>query len=160
MLDQLYGKPSISWKRTQVFLILLFWITRLKTSKSTRFTTRFNAILGRFTPYQLILSTLTMLYAIKHSDAILGLQAPEPLARLYSRNYYRATWIVTALDAGFATAMTIEPKWCRDIASVAFSVYYLLFANEADQKVRLSSRSCTVKRVTADFVHTKRERNS
>lgn len=140
MLDQLYGKPSISWKRTQVFLILLFWITRIKVaqSHSNTFIARFNTLLAHFSPYQLVLSTLTVLYAIKNSDAILGLQAPEPLARLYARNYYRATWIVTALDAGFATAMTIEPKWARDISSVLFSGYYLLFANEADQKVRFS----------------------
>lgn len=46
-----------------------------------------------------------------------------------------ATWIVTALDAGFATAMSIRWKWLRDIASLAFSGYYLLFANEADEKV-------------------------
>lgn len=47
----------------------------------------------------------------------------------------RATWIATALDAGFATAMTIRWKWIRDISSLAFSGYYLFFANEADEKV-------------------------
>jgi hypothetical protein len=47
-----------------------------------------------------------------------------------------ATWIVTALDAGFATAMGIKWKWLRDLASLAFSGYYLLFAHEADEKVR------------------------
>ena len=46
------------------------------------------------------------------------------------------TWIVTALDAGFATAMPVKPKWLRDILSVAFSGYYLIFAHEADEKVR------------------------
>lgn len=139
MLDQIYGKPSISWKRTQVFIVLLFWISRIvKTSAtpSNRLVRRINSILSRFTPYQLILSTLTILYGIKNSDALLGLQAPEPLARLYSRSYYRATFVVTALDAGFATAMTIEPKWLRDLFSVAFSGYYLFAANQADEKVR------------------------
>lgn len=42
---------------------------------------------------------------------------------------------MTALDAGFATAMDIKPKWIRDIFSVAFTGYYLLFASEADEKV-------------------------
>lgn len=51
------------------------------------------------------------------------------------RNYYRATWIVTAFDAGFATAMNIKPKFIRDILSIAFTGYYLLFASEADEKV-------------------------
>ena len=92
-------------------------------------------------------------------DKILGLEAPEPLARLvrpveiasliprthfaqslqYSPSYYRATWIVTGLDAGFATAMAIRPKWLRDIASLVFSVYYMIYAQEADEKVRRTS---------------------
>lgn len=166
MLDQLYGKPSSSWKRTQIFLVLLFWTTRLVKGnpKGPRlfFLRRLNRFLSRFTPWQIVLSTFTLIYAVKHSDTVLGLQAPVPLARLYSRvcsrfyyfeeggsgankrlaqDYYRATWIVTALDAGFATAMTIHPKWIRDIFSLAFSGYYLLFANEADEKVRRSNRA-------------------
>jgi hypothetical protein len=43
---------------------------------------------------------------------------------------------VTALDTGFATAMHVKPKWLRDILSLLFSGYYLLFANDADEKVR------------------------
>ena len=80
--------------------------------------------------------------------------AHEPLARLvsfirslffliwcnysfqYAPPYYRATWIITGLDAGFATAMSIRQKWLRDICSVVFSLYYIIFANEADEKVR------------------------
>jgi len=46
---------------------------------------------------------------------------------------------VTALDAGFATAMDIKPKFIRDIFSILFSGYYLLFASEADEKVGQSS---------------------
>jgi hypothetical protein len=45
---------------------------------------------------------------------------------------------VTALDAGFATAMDIKPKFIRDIFSILFSGYYLLFASEADEKVSLT----------------------
>ena len=55
----------------------------------------------------------------------------------YSRAYYRATWISTALDAGFATAMTIRPRVLKDFCSVVFSLYYLVYANEADEKVCL-----------------------
>lgn len=55
----------------------------------------------------------------------------------YSPNYYRATWISTGFDAGFATAMTIRPKWLKDICSVLFSVYYIVYATEADEKVHL-----------------------
>jgi len=53
----------------------------------------------------------------------------------YSPSYYRATWVVTGLDAGFATAMAIRPKWLRNIASIIFSVYYMIYAQEADEKV-------------------------
>lgn len=123
----------------QVFLVLLFWTFRIvkgdHRGPPLPLFRRLNRLLARFTPWQIIASTLTLLYAVKHGDAILGLQAPEPLARLYSRNYYRATWIVTALDAGFATAMNIRYKWLRDIFSIAFSGYYLLFSSEADEKV-------------------------
>lgn len=32
--------------------------------------------------------------------------------------------------------MTIRPKWLKDICSILFSVYYIIYANEADEKVR------------------------
>lgn len=57
---------------------------------TSRLAKAINARLGRFTPWQIILSVLTTVYAFKNGDKLLGLQAPEPLARLYSRNYYRA----------------------------------------------------------------------
>jgi hypothetical protein len=31
--------------------------------------------------------------------------------------------------------MSIRPKWLRDICSIIFSVYYVIYANEADEKV-------------------------
>ncbi|GAA5967595.1 hypothetical protein JCM11641_005706 [Rhodosporidiobolus odoratus] len=148
MLDQVAGRPSPSWRRTQVFTVLLFWLLRVSFGSRTPprlfWLRRLNRLLHRFSPWQLILSTLTLVYAFRHADVLLGLQAPEPLARLYSRDYYRATWIVTALDAGFATAMGIKWKWLRDIASLTFSGYYLLFAHEADEKIRKYRAFCTV----------------
>lgn len=98
-------------------------------------------------------------YTVKNADSLLGLQAPEPLAKLYSRDFYRATWMgaymalrdhyllakfdactllspsAVALDTGFASAMHVRPKWLRDILSMLFSGYYLFFAHEADEKV-------------------------
>ncbi|TEB38251.1 hormone-sensitive lipase [Coprinellus micaceus] len=140
MIDHLVGRPNPSWKRTQVYLVILFWVWRIVRGSSgpprLLFLPRVNRTLQRFTPWQIILTTLTSLYAIRNMDKILGLEAPEPLARLYSPSYYRATWIVTGLDAGFATAMAIRPKWLRDIASLVFSVYYMLYAQEADEKLR------------------------
>ena len=62
----------------------------------------------------------------------------------YSSNYYRATWISTGLDAGFATAMSIRPKWLKDICSVLFSIYYIIYATEADEKVLVHCVSATL----------------
>ncbi|KAG9004786.1 hypothetical protein FRB90_010716, partial [Tulasnella sp. 427] len=122
-----------------VYLVVLFWIIQLV--KGGRQGPRFlwirkvNRLLTRFTPWQVLVTTLTALYGIRNLNVLTGFDAPEPLARLYSRSYYRATWIATGLDAGFATAMTIKQKWLRDIASIVFSLYYLLYADAADELV-------------------------
>ncbi len=44
--------------------------------------------------------------------------------------------MLTALDAGFLTAMNIRPAFLRDVMSCLFSLFYLVFAEEADEKVR------------------------
>ena len=59
----------------------------------------------------------------------------DPSNEQYSRSYYRATYVNTAFDAGFASAMTIRPKWLKDLCSVLFSFYYLLWATEGDEVV-------------------------
>jgi acetyl esterase/lipase len=76
------------------------------------------------------------LYIARNLGKLLGLECPEPLANLYTRSYFRATWVTTALDAGFWTAMRIRRKWLRDICSIVFTVYYLIAAEQADEKVR------------------------
>ncbi|KII92745.1 hypothetical protein PLICRDRAFT_155534 [Plicaturopsis crispa FD-325 SS-3] len=140
MIDHLFGRPNPSWKRTQVFLVIIFWLWRILYGNAGAprilWLRRINRSLSRYTPWQLIVSTLCGVYATRNLDRILGLGSPEPLARLYSPSYYRATWIATGLDAGFATAMSIRPKWMRDLCSVLFSVYYIIYANEADEKLR------------------------
>lgn len=75
-------------------------------------------------------------YLRRNFARIVGLHSPEPLANKYNRDYFRATWVTTALDAGFWTAMRLKPKWVRDAASMLFSVYYLFAAEAADDKVR------------------------
>lgn len=59
----------------------------------------------------------------------------EMADRQYTRSYYRATYVNTALDAGFASAMAIRPKWLKDICSVLFGAYYLVYASEGDEVV-------------------------
>lgn len=90
----------------------------------------------RLTAWQSLVITLLWLYTARNFAKIFGLESPEPLANLYSRAYFRATWVTTALDAGFWTAMKIRQKWLRDMASMVFSVYYLFAAEQADEKVR------------------------
>lgn len=58
------------------------------------------------------------------------------MANMYDSTYFRATWVLTALDAGFWTAMKIKLTWLRDLASIVFSLFYLVAAERADEKVR------------------------
>ncbi|KAJ7838698.1 Alpha/Beta hydrolase protein [Mycena leptocephala] len=138
MIDHLFGRPNPYWKRTQVFLIIFFWMWRILRGNPRGLPLLWlrsaNKRLKRFTPWQIVASTLTAVYIVRNFDKILGLQSPEPLARLYSPSYYRATWINTGLDAGFATAMSIRTKWIRDICSVLFSGYYIIYPDQADEK--------------------------
>ncbi|KAI9456514.1 Alpha/Beta hydrolase protein [Lactarius psammicola] len=148
MIDHIVGTPSPSWKRTQVFLVIFFWLWRITwgDARGPRilWLRALNRRLDDFTPWQIIVSTLTAVYAMRNADKLIGLGAPEPLARLYAPSYYRATWINTGLDAGFATAMHIRQKWLRDICSIIFSIYYIIFANEADEKLRKFRTAPTV----------------
>ena len=84
------------------------------------------------------------LYAARNFSALVGLASPEPMANMYDPTYFRATWILTALDAGFWTAMKIRTKWLRDIASMVFSLFYLVAAEKADEKVRKVRGALTV----------------
>ncbi|WVF72296.1 hypothetical protein IAT40_007109 [Kwoniella sp. CBS 6097] len=135
------------------------WIWRLWVSWFGRrlagWMGKLNDKLQHFTPYQLILGTLTFVYALRHLDDLLGLGAPEPLARLYSRSYYRATYINTAFDAGFASAMNIRPKWLKDIASMLFTGYYLLWATEGDEVLRKFRAVCSVEMLRVTWEKTK-----
>lgn len=76
------------------------------------------------------------MYAARNFSALVGLASPEPMANMYDKTYFRATWVLTAMDAGFWTAMKIRTKWLRDIASIVFSLFYLVAAERADEKVR------------------------
>jgi len=56
-----------------------------------------------------------------------------------------------ALDAGFFTALPIRRKWIRDIASILFSGYYLIFAEAADEKVRKVRATITVEQIRVSW---------
>ncbi|GFZ46234.1 hypothetical protein JCM24511_04481 [Saitozyma sp. JCM 24511] len=132
------------------------WVALVGRSRwSVGWADKLNARLKHLTPYQLILGVLTILYACRHLGDILGVGAPDPLAAMYTRSYYRATWINTALDAGFSQAMTIRPKWFRDICSVLFSAYYLVWANEGDEVLRRFRAVCTVEMLRVTWEKTR-----
>ncbi|KAI4195729.1 MAG: hypothetical protein LQ348_002415 [Seirophora lacunosa] len=95
-----------------------------------------NRLSKRLSPWQTVVITLLWLYIARNFAKIVGLESPEPLANLYTRSYFRATWVTTALDAGFWTAMKIRSRWLRDLASMVFTIYYLVAAEQADEKVR------------------------
>ncbi|KAJ3123110.1 hypothetical protein HK100_011712, partial [Physocladia obscura] len=69
----------------------------------------------------------------------------------YTRNFYRAAWILTALDAGFLTAHTIKPKIARDFCSIVFTVFYLFNFDKADAKLHKYHASITVDMLRASW---------
>ena len=93
-------------------------------------------ISSRLSAWQTVVLTLIYLYVSRNFSKLVGLECPEPLSNLYTRSYFRATWVTTALDAGFWTAMNMRPKWLKDMASIVFTIYYLVCAEQADEKVR------------------------
>ncbi|KAK5135979.1 hypothetical protein LTR08_004233 [Meristemomyces frigidus] len=139
MIDHVLGRPSTRFRKYQVFTVVLLWSVYLYKGpphgpKPVRKLSRF--LTARLTTWRTLVVFCLSLYVSRNFARVVGLESPEPLANLYSRSYFRATWVTTALDAGFWTAMHLRPKWVRDLASVAFTVYYLICAEQADEMVR------------------------
>ncbi|KAF7714039.1 Protein btn1 [Penicillium ucsense] len=138
-LNHVLGRPSTRFRKIQVFAVVSFWsLYLLKADKhGPPFVRSISSRLsGKLTSWQTTVIIFLWLYVSRNFAKIVGLECPEPLANLYSRSFFRATWITTGLDAGFWTAMKIKPKWLRDLASLIFTVYYLIAAEQADEKVR------------------------
>ncbi|TVY41614.1 Hormone-sensitive lipase [Lachnellula subtilissima] len=139
MIDHVLGRPSNQFRKIQVLAVVSFWSFYLfRGHKHGPPTIRklSRSLSGVITPWQTLVVTLLYLYIARNLGKLLGLECPEPLANLYTRSYFRATWVTTALDAGFWTAMRIRRKWLRDMASMVFTGYYLIAAEQADEKVR------------------------
>ncbi|KAJ1736862.1 hypothetical protein LPJ72_001010 [Coemansia sp. Benny D160-2] len=143
MLDHILGKPSASVRRAQVLLTVAVTVLLVRRKRApwglrwiARWTARRLAHGRRVSLWKAALGWSTALYVIRHMDDLLGLNAPEPLREYYSRSFYRATWIFTALDAGFWTAMSVRPKALRDILSLVFTLYYLVYTDRGVEKVR------------------------
>jgi acetyl esterase/lipase len=101
--------------------------------------------------WQTVVITMMYLYAARNFSTLVGIASPEPMSNMYDTNYFRATWVLTALDAGFWTAMRIRTKWLRDLASIVFSVFYLFAAEQADEKVRKVRGMLTVEHLRVSW---------
>ncbi|OKL62073.1 hypothetical protein UA08_02953 [Talaromyces atroroseus] len=148
------GRPSTQFRKIQVLAVVSFWFSYLVRGDShgpPGLRLLSSRLRDRLTPWQTMVITVLWLYVARNFAKIMGFESPEPLANLYSRSYFRATWITTALDAGFWTAMKIRPKWLKDIASIAFSVYYLIAAEQADEKVRRVRATITLEHLRVSW---------
>lgn len=147
MIDHVLGRPSVKSRRLQVLAVLAFWSAYLvKGNKHGPPYMRFFSKMfsKKLTAWQTVVITMIYLYATRNFSTLVGLASPEPLSNMYDATYFRATWVLTALDAGFWTAMKIKTKWLRDLASIVFSVFYMIAAEKADEKVRKVRGNLTV----------------
>ncbi|KAH7090306.1 Alpha/Beta hydrolase protein [Paraphoma chrysanthemicola] len=147
MIDHVLGRPSVQFRKIQVLAVVSFWSFYLYRGDrhGPPLLRRISKILSKkLTAWQSLLITLIYLYIARNFGKLLGLECPEPLANLYSRSYFRATWVTTALDAGFWSAMRIKRKGMRDFLSIVFSIYYMICAEQADEKVRKIRATLTV----------------
>ncbi|ODH51843.1 hypothetical protein GX48_02087 [Paracoccidioides brasiliensis] len=154
MIDHVLGRPSTQFRKIQVFAVVSFWLLYLLRGNNhgpPGIRLLSSRLYRRLTPWQATVMTFLGLYLSRNFAKLVGLESPEPLANLYSRSYFRATWVTTALDAGFWTAMNIKRKWLRDIASVVFSIYYLIAAEHADEKVRKVRAVLTVEHLRVSW---------
>ncbi|KAK4228303.1 putative hydrolase [Podospora fimiseda] len=154
MIDHVLGRPSVKSRRLQVLAVLAFWSAYLFRGNKNgppifRFLSRW--LSKKLTSWQTFLITMLYLYSARNFSTLVGLASPDPLANMYDATYFRATWVLTALDAGFWTAMKIRQKWLRDLSSIAFSLFYLVAAEKADEKVRKVRGNITVEHLRVSW---------
>ncbi|KAK4135682.1 alpha/beta-hydrolase [Trichocladium antarcticum] len=154
MIDHLLGRPSVKSRRLQVLAVLIFWTGYVfRGNKHGPPLVRFlsSMLSKRLTAWQTVVITMIYLYVSRNFSTLVGLASPDPLTNMYDATYFRATWVLTALDAGFWTAMKISNKSLRDLASMAFSVFYLIAAEQADEKVRKVRGKITVEHLRVSW---------
>ncbi|KAJ2999234.1 hypothetical protein HDV02_003328 [Globomyces sp. JEL0801] len=149
MLDHILGRPSSAWKRGEVIFTTLVAYYILKNKhRPPNILRTLNKRFSRYPAWKIILGTLTISHVLKNSFLLLWLNAPEPLAKMYTRNFFRATWLMCAMDAGFFTAMHYKTKWIRDLLSVVFTVFYMFFPEAAHEKVKRYPETIQVMRTS------------
>lgn len=154
MIDHILGRPSVKFRKIQVLAVFSFWtfyLLRGPRHGPTAIRKISQRLAYLLTPWQIIVITLLYLYTARNFGRLVGLECPEPLANLYTRSYFRATWLTTAMDAGFWSAMRIRRKWLRDLASMVFTIYYMIAAEQADEKVRKVRGALTVEHLRVSW---------
>ena len=136
--DHVFGRPDPRYRKYQIFTVVALWSAFIygkphgpkPISKLSRFFGR------RLTVWQIVVLTCMTEYVRRNFARLVGVESPEPLAAMYNRDYFRATWVTTALDAGYWTARRVRGTFFREVASVLCTFYYLVCAEQADQMVR------------------------
>lgn len=147
MLDELLGRPSAKSKRLQCLAVAIGWwliITRGNAHGPPGVRSLSRALTAKITAWQIYIFTLTGYYLLKNFDKLVGLAPPIPFENHYTPGFYRATWVMQALDAGFWTAQPIKNKTGRDLLSILLTFYYLVFSDAANEKVRRFRLKTTV----------------
>ncbi|RKO94101.1 Alpha/Beta hydrolase protein [Blyttiomyces helicus] len=140
MIDHALGRPSANQRRLEVLVssFLAFLVLRHKSGPEPRFKILgvIDRLLGHLPAWKIVFGTLVAKWVASNFFLLTYMNGNPAAIPLYTRNYYRATWILTALDAGFLTAQDIKPKFLRDFLSMVFFTFYLLTPEAADEKVR------------------------
>lgn len=139
MLDHALGRPSPTYRRVQVIittLLSLYYLRSAPISPSSSILRRLNSLFKSVAAYKVILYTLLFNYVLKNLDLLLFLNPVDPLRKMYTRSFFRATYIMTAMDAAFFTSLGIPFKPLRHLSSVLLTVYYLIFPNAAQIKAK------------------------
>ncbi|KAM0720474.1 hypothetical protein Q7P37_004610 [Cladosporium fusiforme] len=137
--DHALGKPSHRFRKYQIFTVVFLWSIYLYKGNrhGPPILRKVSAFFSKhLTPWHTMVLSMLYMYLMRNFSRLVGLEPKEPLAGKYDRNYFRATWVATALDAGFWKAMWIRPRWLRDIASIVGTLYYMVCAEQADEYVR------------------------
>ena len=142
MLDLAIGRPSRTYKKIQFIIpaIVAYYKVVKPFYQSKR-----NQGLTKF-----LIAVFLIYRCIRNLPLILGIDPPESHSG-YSRDFYRATWITTAMDAGFWSCLKIKPKWLRDIASVLATAYYLVAYETATAKCTKFRAQPTVQMLSASW---------
>ena len=78
--------------------------------------------------HQALVVSCMALYVSRNFARVVGLESPEPLANLYDKKFFRATWVTTALDALYITwcVQNKQTRWCGELEVICEWIIYEL----------------------------------